>query len=273
MTSAWHGEHPLEAPRAAAHDLERHTALLSVLNALPVPDSNTRTNMALTLGGALCDIAPDPLCGVVAERIGYRATLRGCGNSSIILSQMLRGAAAALAGHHLMSGREMAAALVHGSACAYEVVLCLSEGMMLTVVHCAGESVWCAIAYDEASLGAVLDTAVREARAARARMLQLLATLRQVEVRRCRWSGHAGAARSAATLRAQRNRRVVHTAGRSTSACQGSCRYSRLLHQFRDPSGDGIAGRDPACVRNARRLTSVAGDQALVKVHLHPATR
>jgi len=102
MTGAWNGEHLLEALRAAARDLERHAASLNALNVFPVPDGDTGTNMALTLSGALRDITPDPSCGVVAERVGYWATLRGRGNSGIILSQMLRGVAAALAGHHLM---------------------------------------------------------------------------------------------------------------------------------------------------------------------------
>jgi dihydroxyacetone kinase-like predicted kinase len=182
MTGAWNGEHLLEALRAAAHDLERHAASLNALNVFPVPDGDTGTNMALTLSGALRDIAPDPSCGVVAERVGYWATLRGRGNSGIILSQMLRGVAAALAGHHLMSGREMAAALAHGSARAYEAVLRPVEGTMLTVIRCAGEAAQRAIAAGEASLGAVLDAAVREARAAVARTPQLLATLREAGV-------------------------------------------------------------------------------------------
>ncbi|PMP76747.1 MAG: Dak phosphatase, partial [Roseiflexus castenholzii] len=140
MTGAWNGEHLLEALRAASRDLERHAASLNALNVFPVPDGDTGTNMALTLSSALRDITPHPSCGTVAEQVGYWATMSGRGNSGIILSQILRGVAAALAGHHLMSGREMAVALTHGSARAYEAVLRPVEGTMLTVIRCAGEA-------------------------------------------------------------------------------------------------------------------------------------
>lgn len=182
MTGAWNGEHLLEALRAASRDLERHAASLNALNVFPVPDGDTGTNMALTLSSALRDITPHPSCSVVAERVGYWATMRGRGNSGIILSQILRGVAVALAGHHLMSGRELAVALAHGSARAYEAVLRPVEGTMLTVIRCAGEAAQRAIAAGEASLSAVLDAAVREARAAVARTPQLLATLRDAGV-------------------------------------------------------------------------------------------
>lgn len=269
MTSAWNGEHLLEALRAASRDLERHAASLNALNVFPVPDGDTGTNMALTLSSALSDITPHPSCSVVAERVGYWATMRGRGNSGIILSQILRGVAAALAGHHLMSGRELAAALAHGSARAYEAVLRPVEGTMLTVIRCAGEAAQRAIAAGEASLSAVLDAAVHEARAAVARTPQLLTTLRDAGVVDA--GGQGLLVLLEALLRYARGETGVAHAPAATPAAivdehAGSAGYctSFVLHHA------------TASLDTLRRVFAalgdslvVAGDRTLVKIHLH----
>ncbi|MCS6940428.1 MAG: DAK2 domain-containing protein [Roseiflexaceae bacterium] len=269
MTGAWNGEHLLEALRTASRDLERHAASLNALNVFPVPDGDTGTNMALTLSGALRDITPHPSCSVVAERVGYWATMRGRGNSGIILSQILRGVATALAGHHLMSGRELAAALAHGSARAYEAVLRPVEGTMLTVIRCAGEAAQRAIAAGEASVSAVLDAAVREARAAVMRTPQLLATLREAGVVDA--GGQGLLVLLEALLRYARGETGELHAPAVTPAAivddhAGSAGYctSFVIHK-------AIASLD-AIRRVFAALGDslvVAGDQALVKVHLH----
>jgi DAK2 domain fusion protein YloV len=269
MTGAWNGEHLLEALRAAARDLERHAASLNALNVFPVPDGDTGTNMALTLSGALRDITPDPSCGVVAERVGYWATLRGRGNSGIILSQMLRGVAAALAGHHLMSGREMAAALAHGSARAYEAVLRPVEGTMLTVIRCAGEAAQRAIAAGEASLGAVLDAAVREARAAVARTPQLLATLREAGV------VDAGGQGMLVLLESL----LRYARGETGESFAPPVAAPARIEAHADAAGyctSFVIHRVTVSLDTIRRVFAtlgdslvVAGDQALAKIHLH----
>lgn len=269
MTDTWNGEHLLEALRAAARDLERHAASLNALNVFPVPDGDTGTNMALTLSSALSDITPHPSCSAVAERVGYWATMRGRGNSGIILSQILRGVATALAGHHLMSGRELAAALAHGSARAYEAVLRPVEGTMLTVIRCAGEAAQRAIAAGEASLSAVLDAAVREARTAVARTPQLLTTLRDAGVVDA--GGQGLLVLLEALLRYARGETGVAHAPAATPAAivdehAGSAGYctSFVLHHA------------TASLDTLRRVFAalgdslvVAGDHTLVKIHLH----
>ncbi len=271
MTGAWNGEHLLEALRAAARDLERHAASLNALNVFPVPDGDTGTNMALTLSSALRDITPHPSCSVVAERVGYWATMRGRGNSGIILSQILRGIAAALAGHHLMSGRELAVALAHGSARAYEAVLRPVEGTMLTVIRCAGEAAQRAIGMGEASLSAVLDAAVREARAAVARTPQLLATLRDAGV------VDAGGQGLLVLLEALQRYARGETA-------EGHAATIASVARIDDHAGDAgfctsfVIHHATASLDTLRRVFAalgdslvVAGDRALVKIHLHTA--
>ncbi|WP_232280151.1 DAK2 domain-containing protein [Roseiflexus castenholzii] len=269
MTGAWNGEHLLEALRAASRDLERHAASLNALNVFPVPDGDTGTNMALTLSSALRDITPHPSCGTVAEQVGYWATMRGRGNSGIILSQILRGVAAALAGHHLMSGREMAVALTHGSTRAYEAVLRPVEGTMLTVIRCAGEAAQRAIAAGEASLSAVLEAAVREARAAVARTPQLLATLRDAGVVDA--GGQGLLVLLEALLRYARGEAsdshaptVTPTATVDDHAESAGYCTSFVIHHATAP---------PETLRRVFAALGeslvIAGDRALVKIHLH----
>src|ERR1041384_7967964 len=90
-TISWDGPQLLGAFRAAARWLEQHADSVNALNVFPVPDGDTGTNMSLTLSGAVQDVAADPSCAVVAEQVKYWATMRGRGNSGIILSQVLRG--------------------------------------------------------------------------------------------------------------------------------------------------------------------------------------
>jgi len=80
---------------AASASLEVSKARINDLNVYPVPDGDTGTNMALTVRGTL-----DGLAGVEeAERAALaravtRAALMGArGNSGVILSQIVRGAA------------------------------------------------------------------------------------------------------------------------------------------------------------------------------------
>jgi DAK2 domain fusion protein YloV len=180
-TLAWDGAQLLAALTAAAGWLERHADAVNALNVFPVPDGDTGTNMSLTLSGAIQDIAPDPSCAVVSERVKYWATMRGRGNSGIILSQVLRGVAQALAGHARMGAAELAAALSQASATAYQAVMKPVEGTMLTVIREAAEAAEAA-AGRGAPLVEVLEAAVVGARDAVRRTPDLLKTLRDAGV-------------------------------------------------------------------------------------------
>jgi DAK2 domain fusion protein YloV len=180
-TLPWDGEQLLAALTAAARWLEQHAESVNALNVFPVPDGDTGTNMSLTLSGAIQDVAPDPSCAVVSDRIKYWATMRGRGNSGIILSQVLRGLAQALAGHTHMGAAELASALAQASATAYQAVMKPVEGTMLTVVREAAEAAQAA-ATDNAPLIDVLEAATMGARAAVRRTPDLLKTLRDAGV-------------------------------------------------------------------------------------------
>jgi fatty acid kinase len=175
---AWDGVQLLDSLKAAARWLAQHAESVNALNVFPVPDGDTGTNMSLTLSGAVQDVAPDESCAVVAERVKYWATMRGRGNSGIILSQVLRGMAQALAGHQQMGGPELAAGLAQASTTAYQAVMKPVEGTMLTVIREASE----AAAGRDATLVMVLEAAVEGARESVRRTPELLKTLRDAGV-------------------------------------------------------------------------------------------
>jgi len=133
--------------------------------------------MALTLNGAVQDVAPDPSVAVVSEKVKYWAMMRGRGNSGIILSQVLRGLAQGLEGHDLMGAPELAAALSQASASAYRAVLKPVEGTMLTVIREASDAATAALAAPNASTLTVLAAATQAARESVDRTPTLLKTL------------------------------------------------------------------------------------------------
>jgi len=173
----WNGAQLLNGLVAAARWLEQHADAVNALNVFPVPDGDTGTNMALTLIGAVQDVAPDPSVAVVSEKIKYWAMMRGRGNSGIILSQVLRGVAQGLEGHDLMGAPELAAALAQASVSAYRAVLKPVEGTMLTVIREASEAATVALASPDASALTVLAAATQAARDSVDRTPTLLKTL------------------------------------------------------------------------------------------------
>lgn len=177
----WTGEELLDALRAGARWLDQHADMINALNVFPVPDGDTGTNMSLTMNGAVADIAPDQSCAVVADKVRYWATMRGRGNSGIILSQVLRGLALGLADHATMDGATLAAALGHASASAYKAVMKPIEGTMLTVIREASEAAHIA-AGQGASVADVLAATVRGADASVERTPTLLKALRDAGV-------------------------------------------------------------------------------------------
>jgi DAK2 domain fusion protein YloV len=173
----WDGAQLLSGLSAAARWLEQHADAVNALNVFPVPDGDTGTNMALTLNGAVQDVAPDPSVAVVSEKVKYWAMMRGRGNSGIILSQVLRGLAQGLDGHDLMGAPELAAALAQASVSAYRAVLKPVEGTMLTVMREASEAATAALASPDASALTILAAATQAARESVDRTPTLLKTL------------------------------------------------------------------------------------------------
>ena len=76
--------------------LRSHQQIVNRLNVYPVPDGDTGTNMALTVGAVVDELeALDPRPGMpeVCKAVAHGSLMGARGNSGVILSQLLRGVA------------------------------------------------------------------------------------------------------------------------------------------------------------------------------------
>jgi DAK2 domain fusion protein YloV len=137
------GERVARVAGTARAALEARAGEVDDLNVFPVADGDTGTNMLLTAvaveeaAAATTGLPRAERCGTLA-----RAALMGArGNSGMILSQLVRGAADALAGQEgPLDGAGVAAALRRASAAADAAVRRPVEGTMLTVARAAAEA-------------------------------------------------------------------------------------------------------------------------------------
>src|SRR5213595_1034572 len=107
------------ALESAAGWLSVNAERINALNVFPVPDGDTGTNMSMTLQAAvdgLRALPGEPSASEVA-RTAYEAAMLGArGNSGVILSQLLRGFADALADAPELTPIGLASALARASA-------------------------------------------------------------------------------------------------------------------------------------------------------------
>ncbi|WP_027658860.1 DAK2 domain-containing protein [Salinispora fenicalii] len=168
--------------------LKRHQGEIDHLNVYPVPDGDTGTNLVLTLTSAqqalaveletLPEDGPTPH-GQALRRMARGALLGARGNSGVILAQILRGFADALAAVPVVRGRALAAALRAAATAAYAAVAAPVEGTLLSVAAAAARAAERA-GRDE--LGTVVRAAADEAAQALDRTPQQLPALAQASV-------------------------------------------------------------------------------------------
>jgi uncharacterized protein len=129
---------------AALNELENRRQEVNDLNVFPVADGDTGDNMALTMRAVLDEL--NKLDGAEIDQIGRdeivrtvaRAALLGArGNSGVILSQVVRGAAEELASRpgELVDPVLVSAAFARAADAAYASVRDPAEGTMLTAVR------------------------------------------------------------------------------------------------------------------------------------------
>src|SRR5687767_12035002 len=130
--------------------LEARRDEVNDLNVFPVADGDTGDNMAMTMRAVMEEL--DNLDGLEVDEIGRtelvqalaRAALMGArGNSGVILSQIVRGAAEELASRpgELVDPVLVASAFARAADAAYESVRDPAEGTMLTVFREMAHSV------------------------------------------------------------------------------------------------------------------------------------
>jgi DAK2 domain fusion protein YloV len=187
---------------AAATHLEQRRQEVNDLNVFPVADGDTGDNMALTLRAVSDEL--DRLDGQMVDEIGRtelvnalaRAALMGArGNSGVILSQIVRGAAEELASRpgELVDPMLVAAAFARAADAAYDSVREPAEGTILTVFREMAHSISRRLAHmdairlspdatpaeQDALLAELLQEAVRDGEAAVARTPEQLEILRE----------------------------------------------------------------------------------------------
>jgi hypothetical protein len=129
-----------QAVRAALAALEASRQRIDDLNVYPVPDGDTGTNLTLTLRSIVQSLDEleenEAATRSVLAREATRAALMGArGNSGVILSQIVRGAAEVLRAEDAVDSPALARALRGASDAAYRAVRRPVEGTMLTVIR------------------------------------------------------------------------------------------------------------------------------------------
>ncbi|WP_029906560.1 DAK2 domain-containing protein [Mycoplasmopsis opalescens] len=122
---------------SGANNLINNKAKIDALNVFPVPDGDTGTNMASTIGAAaegLVGNSDDNLATVsafIAKKMLYDAR----GNSGVILSQIFKGFALAFENKKEVNSLELVSAFAQASKKAYSSVIKPVEGTILTVIR------------------------------------------------------------------------------------------------------------------------------------------
>ncbi|MGQ0467225.1 MAG: DAK2 domain-containing protein [Sporichthyaceae bacterium] len=151
--------------REALVELGRAREEIDALNVFPVADSDTGTNLYLTMESAVqaADALPAEADAAACLNALARGSLMGAwGNSGVILAQMIRGAAAGvLDAPEGSTGAELlAAALRRATELAYAAVDRPTEGTMLTVLRAAADA---ATGTDLAAAGTAAASAAAQA--------------------------------------------------------------------------------------------------------------
>ena len=151
---------------ALAH-LESRRQEINDLNVFPVADGDTGDNMALTLQACLEEVdrlaqVDRPLDEIrrdeIVESVARAALLGARGNSGVILSQLIRGAAEELVSRpgELIDPVLLGAAMARAAQRAYASVRAPAEGTMLTVMRDMAAHVASRLAHDAPRAGAGL---------------------------------------------------------------------------------------------------------------------
>jgi DAK2 domain fusion protein YloV len=275
--------------------LESRREEINDLNVFPVADGDTGDNMVLTLRACLEEVdrlvsEEGPLDAIrrdeIVQSVARAALLGARGNSGVILSQLIRGAAEELISRpgELVDPVLIGAAMARAAQRAYGSVRAPAEGTMLTVMREMAVHVASELAHmPDARLGPdatdeqqnrviaeVLEHAIVAGEASVARGPELLPVLREAGVVDA--GGHAVTIIFAGVVAALRGEEApaiaFHAPARITHPEHESSTY-RYCTNF---AVTGVALRAQPFVHALERLGDsvlVVGDEATLKVHVH----
>ncbi len=282
---------------ALAH-LESRRDEVNDLNVFPVADGDTGDNMALTLRAVLDEL--DRLQGAQGERtideVGRdeivhsvaRAALLGArGNSGVILSQLIRGAAEELVSRpgQLIDATLIGAALANAADRAYSSVREPAEGTILTVAREMAHQIVADVAHSESTprfgpgtapreqdraIAATLERAVEAGQESVKRGPELLAALREAGVVDAGGYGltiiFAGVV---AALRGEEPPPLEHHAPARITHPEHTSGTYRFCTNFAVTGSGLVAARFIEPLERLGDSVLVVGDETTLKVHLH----
>ncbi len=116
--------------------LNTNKQMVNALNVFPVPDGDTGTNMMLTMQSAFDEIenSPEEHAGRMFGAVAQGALMGARGNSGVILSQIWRGIATAMANDATLTSDGLVRAFASARDTAYKGVVRPVEGTILTVI-------------------------------------------------------------------------------------------------------------------------------------------
>jgi DAK2 domain fusion protein YloV len=282
---------------ALAH-LESRRQEVNDLNVFPVADGDTGDNMALTLRAVLDEL--DRLQGAgggrtideigreeIVQSVARAALLGARGNSGVILSQLIRGAAEELVSRpgQLIDATLIGAALANAADRAYSSVREPAEGTILTVAREMAHQIVADLAHSsenprlgpaterseqDAAIAAALERAVIAGQDSVKRGPELLAALRDAGVVDAGGYGltimFAGVV---AALRGDEPPALDHHAPARITHPEHSSSTYRFCTNFA-VTGSGLSpGRFITPLEELGDSVLVVGDSSTLKVHLH----
>src|SRR5205823_12124665 len=172
-----------EVARAALASLEASRRHIDDLNVYPVPDGDTGTNLTLTGRAIVEELERSSAAdrGSIARGVTRAALMGARGNSGVIFSQIVRGAAEVLGAAPVADAPAVATALRGAADAAYRAVRRPVEGTMLTVVREMAEEAQSQSPH-AASLRDLLPLVLRRGEEALDRTPELLDVLREAGV-------------------------------------------------------------------------------------------
>jgi DegV family protein with EDD domain len=126
---------------AGARRVIAQREMLNRINVFPVPDGDTGSNLAFTLGGVLAGALSRraPGAGELLRRVGEDAVDGARGNSGAILAQFLTGVAEAAGNVRALDAGALARAVRAGAASARQALSEPREGTILSVISAFAE--------------------------------------------------------------------------------------------------------------------------------------
>jgi uncharacterized protein len=282
---------------ALAH-LESRREEVNDLNVFPVADGDTGDNMVLTLRAVLSELdrlgAGDPLRTVdeigrdeIVQSVARAALLGARGNSGVILSQLIRGAAEELVSRpgELIDATLIGAALANAAERAYASVRAPAEGTILTVAREMARQISSDVAHSpegmrlephtapevqDQTIAQILERAVMAGQDSVKRGPELLEALREAGVVDAGGYGltilFAGVV---AALRGEEPPELDHYEPARIHHPEHSSSTYRYCTNFAVTGRNMAPGRFIPALESLGDSVLVVGDETTLKVHLH----